>query len=102
MCQDDYSWEFSGFLCSAFIGFFHWFCFLGLIVTVLIILFGDVALAGTNHTPQSAINSLQTLLPEPPECEVAGMCHHAEMALFCSFLVGIFSFMFCLAAEIFP
>lgn len=64
----------------------------------VIIFFGDVALAGTDHLPQLAINSLQTLLLGPPEYE----CHHAEMALFCSFLNDIFSFIFCLAVEIFP
>lgn len=46
------SWGFSGFLCSVFIGFFHWFWFLGLAVMVVSILFCDVALAGTDHAPR--------------------------------------------------
>lgn len=47
----------------------------------------------THHNPFS-LNLL--------DAEVVIMCHHAELVLFCSFLIDMFSFMFCLAVEIFP
>lgn len=58
------SWGFSGFLCSVFIGFFHWFWFLGLAVMVVSILFCDVALAGTDHAPRMA--GYQLFATPPP------------------------------------